>query len=233
MHTPQEFFGADLSRERCEALAIEKIDRRLLKEERALKDMRWFDYRWLHPVKATYLFAHHYSNAYRLMSERRFDAERAPYVKGFKGKDIFTVKSPTYLGFWRARQMADRHCIPYDFYTRTAMMWAIETAKWPNAPRPHQLYSGELAEKVVATWDEEMRRAIRLPASPFYRVENYAGHPIQDSFQEWLAAQIKTRANPERALMTYLYYVPMLRLAVAEKHFDVVTLGRAADLRVQ
>ena len=57
MDITTDYFGSDLSVEDYERLRINHIQHSLALHEPALFDTKWFDYRFLHPTQATYLFA--------------------------------------------------------------------------------------------------------------------------------------------------------------------------------
>lgn len=67
------YYGEELSDSMCELLAHERIALSLLKREEKLSKTRWFDYRHLHPTKATYLYAWHFVNEVRKLYCRTRD----------------------------------------------------------------------------------------------------------------------------------------------------------------
>lgn len=222
------FFGADLDALACDALAIEHISRPLLAHENGLFQSKWFDYRDLHPTKATYLFAHEYRRAYRWQTARRLDLKKAEHVKGFRGSDIFKLSAGELLGFWKARQAADAIGCPYEFYLRHAFMWC-DKRLWKRFPRPTQLYSVALIEHVIAEWEARCKSSIPVPLSSQFYADNYQGFPAQDQFHEWFCARIKANAGKDAyiTVASYLTLTPVLTEEAVEKHLGADALARA------
>lgn len=217
--TDKTYYGSDFSFEECEAVGLLRVNPKLWKGEAGLFKSKWFDYRDLHPVKATYLFANMYSRAYRRLMCRRVGIEKGQYHKGFRGQDIFMLRPGDYSGFWKARQMADQLGIPYDFYNNFVMRWATDNL-WKRLPRPTMLYSEKMVDAIKAAWDDEMKAAIQVPQSERYLAENFEGHQDQYDFQFWLCGLIKKRPNPHFALATYMYMQPMLVEEVVNSQFE-------------
>lgn len=201
MDNPSEIFGQDLDLIGYEVLAMQNIDPKYLKLDAGLFESKWWDYRSLHPVAATYLFAHEYNKAYQFIVKRCRDLERGQYMKGFKGKDIFEGKEA--LTFWKARQNADRLGIRYDFYIMKALLWA-EDRNWRNIPRPIHLYSADLTEHLAGVWQVERRSRLQSAQGECYLLENYSAHPDQDAYSEWALDQVSQRLHKDGALHHYL-----------------------------
>ena len=145
-------FGLNLSVAEHEQLMDEFIDQKWHKEEQELFKTKWFDYRKMHPVRATYVFAAYYKLAYNKMMQRRKDVNNGSV--GVRGKlgDVFTeTDKATRQGFWKARQNADRHGIPYGFYVRAAMRWA-DRRNQKYLLRPMHLYGEEITEYLIELW---------------------------------------------------------------------------------
>jgi len=247
MDNPSEFFGQTLSLVENEVIAIGKVDPKLLKLEAGLYETKWWDYRHLHPVTATYLFAHEYNKAYQFIVKRCRDVERGAYMKGFKGKDIFEVKqvkrknkqtgeveikeSEEITAFWKARQSADRLGIRYDFYIRKAMMWA-EDRNWRNIPRPIHLYSDDLIEHLQECWTEERAARLQSAMAENYLLENYSAHPDQDAYREWAFDQVSHRRHKEFALHHFLQRGQVPEGAAIER-FGSDTVRRALEIELE
>lgn len=143
-------------------LVINKISPERTSPEPELYQLKWWDYRLMHPAQATYFFTDAYVKAARDYYARNLDSETAAFRKPFSGKDIF-IDQPTPLGkrglplkskallkrlnvtvktlnaLWKARQQADRMGIPYDLYCQFAMQYA-EKHMWKHALLPSHLY---------------------------------------------------------------------------------------------
>lgn len=247
MDNPSEIFGMNRGTVEYEVTAISKIKPELLKLEAELFDSKWWDYRALHPVAATYLFAHEYNKAYQFIVKRCRDLERGQYMKGFKGEDIFetrTVKrknkqtgeselkqSDEIVAFWKARQSADRLGMRYDFYIRKAMMWA-EDRNWRNIPRPIHLYSDDLVEHLKERWEEERKARLQAAESECYMIENYSAHPDQDDYQGWALDQVSRRPHKDFALHHYLQR-GQVNAEAAKTRFGSDTVSRAEAIQLE
>lgn len=205
-----DYFGNDLSAQQYELLRIQLVDPKLSDLEPALFGTKWWDYRILHPMQATYLFAHEYRRARRAGLKRRIEywaAVNAPVfgkhkVEQENGKEKsvaiedFTDGSKTLItGLIKARQMADRHGIPYYSYCRAAVRYA-EDMLWTYVPKPHQMYAnqkrkdinGEPIEPILASvirqWEESKRSNPKLANDEFYLADNYCQHPFQEAHKQ-------------------------------------------------
>jgi hypothetical protein len=221
------FYGHDFSSEECDRRGLLYIDSKLFRGEPELINKRWFDYRFMHPIKATYLFAFYYRNAYRKFFKQTADIREAKQKGGFRGIDCLTQNKQTAHGFLRARQHADRLGIPYDFYVFEAMRLAISKL-WQKPPRPAHLYSDEFSTAIQIAWDEELSVCVRLPIHGFYRTPG--AHIFKAQFKQWLAGQILARSAPEFMLAYAVERDRMLSWFEAEAIFDPGLVARAKRL---
>ena len=217
-----KYFGHDLSDIQCEARAVIFIDRRHYNEKEAeLFNSKWFDYRSLHPIKATYLYSRAYRKAHSNEMRVRLDYDRGQYmtgIKGMKSGDMFDAKPASYMGLWRGRQEADKMGVPYDFYCRTIMRWAEERG-WRHLPRANQMYSTDARDHVLTKWIEEREVRAILPESDFYLARNYVGHPSQDSFRSYLSEMVSRRIHKKFLLSRLIYGEKMLDETTAIQMF--------------
>jgi len=226
------FFGDQLTQEECEILALQNIERRhFLGKEAPLFQTKWFDYRRLHPTKATLLYAHEYLLAYQLFHRIRLDLERSQYMKPVKGytENIFEGKSRDYTAYWKGRQSADELGVPYDFYCKTIIRFAEETC-WARCPRPSQMYSEKVREPVITAWAERLTYDLVLPNDPFYLAENYQGRPEQKGFQRYLLSVISKRREKRYVLCHVLYEARVLLEPLAIKFFGQDLVNTAKSL---
>lgn len=174
----------------------------LLAEESSLYQTKWWDYRPLHPLAATYRFTLAYHDAYVRAYAKRKDVNAAKFVNPLKENNFLRGSTQAVTGFWRARQFADRLGTPYDFYCTRAMEYAA-VCDWPYLPQPHILYSsksknqhGSMLEFIVEKWDKAQESRIFTAESDFYRVENFIGNIHQIEHQRHLVRCLeKYRGN--------------------------------------
>jgi hypothetical protein len=221
-----EFFGYDLTWLECEAIHIANIEPKFRKRESALFRTRWFDYRNMHPVLATYYCVHEYNNAYRHIMSQMKD-RRWKYANGFKGEDFMATRE--LKSFWRLRQMIDSIGMRYDFFMRHGMNWYL-SAGWIQAPRPaHLLKNEEMIVEVGMKWEEELAAKIQFCRERRYKVANFVGHEDQIAYERFLIEQIKLRAHPHYALSAALYECKNLRIERAMEHFEQEVIQRAIE----
>ena len=191
------FAGSELSRQTADERTIALIPHELLAPEVQLFTKKWYDYRRLHPMVATYYFVSCYSEAYRQAMVKAFDCERGQYRKGVKG-DFLDKKER--LSFWRLRQMADGMGMPYPVFLRACMSHYLDDTGWLHVPRPSHLGSGTATVAAYEEWNDLCRHRLQIPADPFYRADAYIGHPYQDECEAWLLEQAQRRENPRFAV---------------------------------
>lgn len=214
-----DVFGIDKSWVECEALRTQHIAPNLSELEPALFNSKWFDYRYLHPTQATYLFAHWYKDAMKRAMRRRTDLYKAaawsvfPKVKvvgesgEFLKKKAVTLDymdcSPTYItGMWRARQAADKYGVPYQTFCAGALQFH-EKQKWARYPLPTALYSTlrkksktgqtvpSMMDGILAYWISYRNTHLMASTLDVYQVDKDAPHHYQMAHVEWLLHQIE------------------------------------------
>lgn len=219
-----KFYGSDLSPQLCDFIALNGIKNDLLEKEASLFATKWFDYRFLHPTKATYLFAHLYSEGYKLASQQIYDVNKGKYMKGWKGKDFMDKKERG--GFWKARQKADELGIPYSNYINYAIQFGLKRC-WKRIPRPTHLYSDLCVEFVYDRWQEELLAGIVEPQIAHLRLENQKDSIVHTAMQRWVCSVLKTRKNPHFGLSHYMSKLKIVSESIALEYFDIETLTKA------
>jgi hypothetical protein len=178
---PTNYIGSELTDAECDEIALARFDKKLFKDESELQQACWFDYRFMHPVKRTYLFAHTYVQNYKAAYEKHVDInsekifgisrpndplDNRPANVGPNGKAKSKLSAPTCL--WKARQMADGLCIPYHYFTSVGLDAAIKNAynealfgrtasdnsKTRMKIQPSILYSEKISDLILEKWDE-------------------------------------------------------------------------------
>lgn len=219
------FYGHELTFLDAELLMLRHVPDSLIKKEAELMRVKWFDYRRLHPTKATYLLAHTYNKAYQNCMTVMRDRSGA-FMRGFKGMDFFDSKEK--LSFWRLRQLIDSLGIRYDFFLRHAMNEHI-SAGWIRPPRPSQVGSNpDFVTNIMMAWEEECAARLQFAKDPRYKARNFFGHADQLAWETWLVEQIKTRRHPQYGLHAALYIEDALRIEKALEAFD----GRVVEAAI-
>lgn len=197
MSTDQAIFGMDLPRLDLDVLMHTIPRKQWVNIEPQLYRGKWFDYRFMHPVQATCLYAHAYEQAYRAFYKRNIDRERAEHVKIFRGKiENWTEAKPAERsGFWRGRMVADALGMPYDVYLTYAFEAALAYWNRAHLPRPLQLYSDHVVEKVSERWEGHQDAFLLYSEHPTFLNENYIGLQVQNDHHDWIFSQVDRRAS--------------------------------------
>lgn len=223
------FFGGSLGFLNYEVLSIQHIPHKELAKEAGLMAVKWYDYRRLHPMQATYYFVKCYTDAYRAFCRRAVNAETAPYVKCIKGHDFLDAKEK--LSFWRLRQLCDRMGMRYDFFLTFAMSWFYRMVSQDGKvypPRPaHLLNNEDLIADAMLAWEEQCRISMQVAADPYYRVKNFTGSRDQQAHEAFVIGQIKSRKVPQYSLHAALYLYDVVRIEEALRHFDAWVVAAA------
>jgi len=229
------FFGANLGFLNYEVLTIQHIPKKELKDEAALMRTKWFDYRRLHPMQATYLFAECYNRAYGDFMATCVDKGMRA-MRGFKGKDFLEHREK--LSIWRLRQLCDKLGIRYDFFLRHAMRWyALRTFNVHRGekislvgPRPSQIASkDDLITDVMLAWEDAQKTSLQTACDPYYRVTNYIGSEDQRAYEDFIVAQIKTRRHRHYSLHAALYIYDAVRVEEAIRQFGAECVEKAIN----
>lgn len=197
-----DYFGSSLTTEECERIALLRIAPVYRETEAELFTLKWFDYRHLHPVKATYLFAHLYEKAIRDIHAKTKDYLEAKTLVVLDHKDIFRPpvdKMPLDFSFWRARQEMDRHGVRYDFGLDFLMNRAAARG-WRVYPRPNQLYTEEAVLDVRDAWVKYRHAVMQTARNPRFKLDQFSGHPDQVSYHAWLLEECGRRESPVSSL---------------------------------
>jgi hypothetical protein len=172
--------------------------------ERPLYRGKWFDYRFLNPVQATYLYAHHFEKTYRREYRSNISGRAAEYIRIFKNKDVFLEPKAKVSALWRGRQVADAMGMPYDLYLDRAFHWMLRFWNQKHLPRASQLYTDLVTDRTAVDWEARQNDVLIYSKLPQYKNDLYIGTPTQDDHHEWLFGQALRRGNSPRVLAQML-----------------------------
>lgn len=200
--TVGDFYGSTLTDAECERLLIERFGagdrafKKHFKKELQLYQTKWFDYRLLHPVVATYLYAAEFQRTFKKYYAKTIDHEKAQYMKGFSGGDAWAAKNSG--GFIKGRQQADLMGIPYWFYIERAYEW-LYRKKWKHIPRQTHLYSEEVIQFVAEEWRIYSTESLVIAEQDFFRDRTNQERPEYQAHQQWLRDRVALSRVPEIA----------------------------------
>lgn len=221
------FFGADVELIACEALAIAKIERKLLAKEAELYASKWFDYRALHPTMATYLMAHHYNREYGNYVGHCLDHSKR-FMVGFKGKNVMATREVK--AFWKLRQRIDQLGIRYDFFMQHAMAYFVAHG-WTRPPRPaHMTSCDDMMVEVQNKWDVARRSQIEWASSRRFMACNFVGAADQVAYELHIVDAILHRPAPRFAIHTALYRHDALRFETALRLLPLEAIEAAIEI---
>lgn len=215
--TELNYYGATLSDAQMDLLALERIPEGLRKGEPALYATKWWNYRVIHPVRATLMFAEYYRRAYLRVCQKRIATSEVSQIRVFQGENPLKEAPEKVTGFWKGRRAADELGIPYRFYCHNALE-ASEYLDWTYLARPEDLTNSALVTRIGLAWHEAKKWSIQLPSSAIYGQEGQRGY-YQDAWESDLCAQIARRRHPRYALQHHVTRTRMLSEAKAREFF--------------
>lgn len=198
--------GLALRPERYDALAVENIPSKYWLRESELFGSKWWDYRIMHPMQATYYFVDAYKRAYKVAYGRRQDTEASQWLKVFAKDDFLEGAASTRTALWLARQQADEIGCPYNFFCSRAMHYA-ERRDWAMLPRPQAMYSNKpmyqsdmtIAQVVEREWETKCKTELTYSTADFYLTDNFVNNVHQRQHQRMLIERISN--NPSKVMM--------------------------------
>lgn len=215
--------GTDLPREQCDEIMFGYFLKRMrlqpgsspsFSNYKKFEDMsfietelfrkKWFDYRFLHPIQATYYFAHCYEQAHRIAYSRHISRDRAEFIKVLKKPDLFENEPRFINGVFAARQYADAIGAPYDFFIEASIRHRLAYWKQKHLPQPSHLYADWVCEKVFNEWEDSKRHRVRHAENRLYRAPNYEGSRDQDEHRGFLVDTALSRADPKTLLASFV-----------------------------
>lgn len=190
--------------------------------EAKLMRTRWFDYRGLHPVTATYMFADAYRAQTLKFYESVIDIRTVEDARAFTPDDIFMSRDMTSM--WLARRFADSHGLPYPFLLRFAQDRCFDRTH-QRFPRPNQLYGEELEIDILLAWKDLLSRSLTYSELPHYKMKNWKGAPEQAQHARFVAAQISARNGSKvgllaRALSENILSAPLISALFSQEEAD-------------
>lgn len=222
-------FGIQFNRDQLDRLVFDKISNpKVHGGEPALFQTKWFDYRFLHPVAATYVFARAYREVFATLYKRHFD--HSVTLDPFYGNlDMFELRQAEITGLYVARQHADACGIPYPYYIEFVMEAGMRY-KRDYLPRPTQCYQEDAVKKAITEWHKRLEARLFVATDPRFRLDRYRGLPVQNDHIKWTMAQIARRAQPADALARYVFKDRVLPLELATARFGGKTIAKAREI---
>lgn len=128
------------------------IEPDILSLEADLLTQKWFDYRFLSPLRATILFGERYRHGLRNYI-RTIDIELVEKVRGVR-ENLPPSPVGWFTQLWKARQRADQLLLPYDEIIEFGF-WFVSRRRRRKSPLPLQLFANE---KTAFAWNAEFAK---------------------------------------------------------------------------
>lgn len=220
-----DFYGSELTNDECESLAMSLIHHTHMEDEALAMQNKWFDYRLIPHLKATYYFAKCYDVAYRNFFAETRDLKTSRVIPVYNHHDPMQSRQSTNLHL--ARQAFDIVGVRYEFGIRFAMKRFCERG-WKTMPRTNQLYGDEIMADMKDAWDAECRAKLQIPSSSYFLAENYVGDLIQNQYHDWLVGQVNKRVHKYMTIGQLVYINKVMPESVAIEKFgeELVTRGK-------
>lgn len=199
---PASLFIERLSDLQWDLEVLRHIPENLRQNESELFLTKDWDYREMHPAKATALFAHCYGQTYCEAIARREGTTHN--ARPFNNDDWnpFSEAPIRARAFWKGRQLCDQAGMPYEFYI--GLFFSIAEDYFEEPPRPQEMYRKFEAAKVLEVWDGMNDIGmIRYPDSETYKLRyNWQNKPCQVAFEEYFVDRMMLKPADVRRIAT-------------------------------
>lgn len=220
----ETYFGLHMSEAELDAEFLTRMEAKRLRDLAAFNEMAWFGYRFMHPGRRVFLFTHHYKKAYLKTAKllgKKFS--RPPFMRA---NPFETTKKADITGLITATFTADSFGIPYDIWCESIMERSLRS-EIARPLQPVHMYGDRVVGQAVDAWKDRNERGIYLARAEQYLARNYAGHPWQDAYQDWLCDRVVDKGNRAFWLGRLIYTVGHLRPEAAEARFDAEVVAEA------
>lgn len=229
-----EYIGQDWSAEECEEAYLFLTTEKLRACESELYSVKHWDYRLIHPLQATMLFAEHYKNAIKAAIIKRTDLYVGLNYKGLKHDNLLECSDRTIQGMIKARQTADENGVPYNIWCYQAMKFAMEV-KLPFLPQPHMLYGKKpkgyenisMVDYILRAFMEAEKSQTFYAQDSFYNIDNYCSNPYQMQHQRHIVDRIEKSNVKVAAIAKIVFDLKLVFPEVIKRRFGEDMLLRA------
>lgn len=172
--------------------------------ERDLYDKKFWDYRRIHPAKATAMFAMSYGVAYRF-NYLRGTGDLLNEMEPFKTQSWspFEETPQRAKAFWKGRVVADEFGMDYLRYCFDAFEIAGDNRLRPRLLLPRDMYASDIALRVGERAEDVANSGVMYwPSDAMYEIRyNYEGLECQDQWETALVKHIRSKPRPIRPIV--------------------------------
>ena len=226
------FYNDNLAFDHYEILMINRVPKKERSVETKLMTTKWFDYRLMHPMYATYYFYHLYVKEYQAYWAKTINFEAAPFIYPFKGEArLDFLKAREAMSIWRLRQAADTLGIRYEFFIKTAFnkMYRMIAGGRVIPPRPSMFNKEDFIADIYVAWLDNCKATLQFACSPYFQVVNFDHSLIQREHERFMVEQVKQRSVPYYSLSACLHTYELISIETAVQNFDQQTLQMAIN----
>lgn len=169
------------------------------KAESSLYTSKWFDYRIMHPLVATCLFTEVYKLKHSQITRThgREDLVKAYFTTGLKRVSYLDMSKANITSLWKARQVADRYCVPYDYFVETILSIAASRL-WDKLPRPQHMWQEDLIEIFEEKMKTRMKTTFDDSDFSFQNASQIINREIQMAYCQWIINRVKDMPSSKR-----------------------------------
>lgn len=173
-------------------------------------------------------FIHCYRESYGKTA--RLIGKRFMRPAWMKNDFLVHISKANFSSFLQAMATADEFGIPYEFYCE--QLQDLHLRGRANAPlTPNQMYGQRGIEYAAAKWIERNEAGIYVAQHELLRAENYAGHPIQDAYMDYLCEAVRNKGNKAFYVSRLMFDIGHLTREHAISTFGERIVDRAEDFR--
>nr|WP_181374665.1 hypothetical protein [Pectobacterium carotovorum]AKG47497.1 hypothetical protein pA_00057 [Pectobacterium carotovorum] len=200
---PQEFMLSWTAQDK-DKWVVENVGLSRTNGELELFEKKWFDYRHLHPMDATLIFAESYKREYAkiLESHGREDFRKAPFRTGLKRVPFIRLSKANITSLWKARQKADELGVDYGYFI-SSMLSIAARREWNELPRPQHLWQEDLLEIFTDKHNKHNQTRINGSRLSYFTTNEYVGDEIQDAHRRFVMEQFHNALPSKRPLFAY------------------------------
>lgn len=194
----------DMSVADMDLWASQNIGYSRCKNETALYQTKWFDYRLAHPLVATCLFTEAYKAAYAqiMLTHGRDDFRTAPFRTGLKRIPYQEQSIANRTSLWKARQTADQYCCTYEYFITTILSIAASRL-WNELPRPQHLWQESLLEIFEDKLAKRSKTRVDDSMVSFHNMPHQGVVEVQKSYYESILGHLSSLSSFNRTLAIF------------------------------
>lgn len=222
------YYGNHLTATDLDGEILSRIEPSRLKGFAAFNETTWYGYRFASPGHRLMYFIHCYRETYAKTT--RLMGKRFMRPAWMKSDFLVHMSKANFSCLLQAMATADEFGIPYEFYCE--QLQDLHLRGRATAPlAPNQSYGQRGIEYALAKWNERNEAGIYTAKCDLLLAENYAGHPIQDAYMDYLCEAVRNKGNKAFYVSRLMFDIGHLTREHAIAAFGERTVDRAEDFK--